>query len=954
VSTFTRREFLESAAAAGVVLSLPSFCSREGGPVERIAERPLPSYASFMDVYREQWTWDRVVRSSHFLNCWYQSHCAWDVYVKDGLVFREEQAGEYPQTRPDLPDFNPRGCQKGACFSERMYDATRVKYPLKRVGPRGSGRFERVSWDEALGAIADKWLDVVEKEETDRVVWDIGPGYSGGTPTAAHARFSELAGTVSLDMNAEIGDAHRGCLESFGKIDMERSADDYFHSDLILIWGCNPFYTQIPNAHFLTEARYNGSRIIAIAPDYNASSIHADLWIPVAPGGDAALALGVAHLLIAENKVARDFGVEQTDLPLLVREDTGRFLAEADLKRGGREHRPYVLDASGEVRLAPWKSLALGRLRPALEGRAEVTLHDGARVAVRPVFELLRERLAEYTPARAAELSGTPEPLIRRLAEEVASAKAAAHVTTSNFNKYYHGNLIERSMILVLALAGHMGRHGAGYSGFPMLVADGIGPFLAGLRMKDRAKMMAVVMPQMMGRRLRGDLEESVFIDFGRDMHKRGRQTSGVLFWNVHGGLLELSGRSQEWDPHLKRSVKEHVDEALAKGWQVLTPAPDKPPRILLSMYSNSLRRLRGSHVVREKLWKELDLIAVLDWRMGTTTRQADYVLPISTWYERTDLKWVTPLSPFLHTSEKATAAWGEARTDWWVIASLAKELQRRARERGISTVHDGKGVAYRMDTLFDEFSMDGRFGPEDDAEVTRALVEEASNVSAEWDELLAKGFTRFTGVGTASHSNMCDIEPGKTIAPLEHHVRDKVPYPTATRRIQFYLDHPLYEELDEVLPRHKEAPKVGGEFPLVLTGGHTRWSIHAAWRDSETMLRLHRGAPFLLLAAEDAAARGIADGDRVRVWNTVGEFEVRAKVAPQLRPGQTIIYHAWEDFQFRGGKSHNHLTPSPINPVELAGGHPHLTYAYNFATPGQFDRETRIDVERIAEEGAA
>jgi nitrate reductase alpha subunit len=139
-----------------------------------------------------------------------------------------------------------------------------------------------------------------------------------------------------------------------------------------------------------------------------------------------------------------------------------------------------------------------------------------------------------------------------------------------------------------------------------------------------------------------------------------------------------------------------------------------------------------------------------------------------------------------------------------------------------------------------------------------------------------------------------------------------------------------------------------------VLTGGHTRWSIHAAWRDSETMLRLHRGAPFLLMAAEDAAARGIADGDRVRVRNAVGEFEVRAKLAPQLRPGQTILYHAWEDFQFRGGKSHNHLTPSPLNPVELAGGHPHLTYAYNFATPGQFDRETRIEVERLDGEGAA
>jgi nitrate reductase alpha subunit len=228
-----------------------------------------------------------VVRSSHWVNCWYQAHCAWNVYVKDGMVWREEQAADYPQVRPDVPDFNPRGCQKGACFSERMYDPARVRYPLKRVGARGSGKWQRVSWDQALNEIADSLIDTIVEEGTDRVIWDLGPGISLGTQTAGQGRLRVLLDSTSLDMNTEIGDGHRGAAETFGKIVFERSADDYFFSDLILCWGSNPAYTQIPNAHFLTEARYKGAKFVCIAPDYSATAIHADSWIPVKPGGGA-------------------------------------------------------------------------------------------------------------------------------------------------------------------------------------------------------------------------------------------------------------------------------------------------------------------------------------------------------------------------------------------------------------------------------------------------------------------------------------------------------------------------------------------------------------------------------------------------------------------------------------------------------------------------------------------
>jgi nitrate reductase alpha subunit len=366
-------------------------------------------------------------------------------------------------------------------------------------------------------------------------------------------------------------------------------------------------------------------------------------------------------------------------------------------------------------------------------------------------------------------------------------------------------------------------------------------------------------------------------------------------------------------------------------------------------MYSNWVRRLRGSSRVIEHLLPQLKVFAVLDWRMSSTTRWADYVLPVATWYERTDHKWVTPLSPFHHTSEQATEPAGESWSDWRIIATLAKKLEARARERGMAPVQGARGGEVRFDRLYREFTMDGRFTELDEAAVARALVEASSTLAhLDWDELLRRGFGRHRGTAYPM-DNMCEIEDDQTIVPLTFHVRDKVPYPTATRRIQFHLDHPLYEELDEVLPRHKTPPTIGGEHPLYMTGGHTRWSIHSAWRDDALMLRLQRGAPFVLLSLEDAAARGIADGERVRVRNDLGAFEVRAKLAPQLRPGQAIVYHGWEDNQFRGPGNPRHLLASPINPVELAGGHPHLVGSYNHGTPGQFDRETRIEVERIA-----
>lgn len=959
---FDRRGFLKAFAAVSGSLAMPSFVARAADSIANLVEGTIPQYESWKDIYRNQWSWDKVVRSTHHLNCWTQAHCAWDVYVKDGLVFREEQAGEYEQVNAALPDFNPRGCQKGGCFSHRMYDDTRITHPLRRVGPRGSGKWERVSWDEALDDIADTYLDVTVEEGTDRTVWDLGPGIDLGVSSAAQGRFSMLTQSIGLDMDGEIGDSRRGTLETFGKIQFERSADDYFNSDLILFWGGNPVQTQIPQAHFYIGAKYRGTRIISIAPDMNPSATKADLWISLRPGTDGALALGVCHLIVEQGKVKEEFVIEQTDLPLLVRSDTDEFLHQGDLQEGGRDDHFVLWDlVSDSAQIAPFRSLKLEALKPQLDARKTVRLKDGQEIEVRTAFSRLRERLQAYTPAAVAEICGVSEKMVHRLTDEITRAKAVSSIAQTTMCKFYHGNLMERSVAMIFSLTGNMGRKGAGFAGFPLLTPDGGDKFQLTPSMKEAKNVFAALEPMIAKRLADGDTMEMIVLDLGHLMTEPGNPlirlpvwTSGTLFWQVHGGINEHSKDpelAEKWNLKLKRPIYSYLEEALDKKWQPLHPPANHEPRIMISMVSNVMKRMRGSEKLLEVLWPKLKKIVVMDWRINSTGRYADYILPVAPWYERTSLKWVTPLSPYLTTTDAATKPLGESRSDWGVVVMMAKHIQKRARERGITTVKSPQGLDVHLHTLYDDLTMQGEFKEDDDDKVAKAIYDlSETHKKQSWEETKKKGFARFEQLPhePSSIGNMCDFPEDDTIVPLTYHVRDKVPWPTATRRIQFYIDHPFYRELDEALPRYKAPPKMGGDYPLMMTGGKTRWSIHSTWRDSELMLRLHRPDPAILISIQDAKSRGIEDGDWVRVFNDVGSFNARAQVTPGMRPGQSLMFHAWENYQFPGKGNMNSVSPSPLNPVELAGGHPHLKAGVLMGQASMYDRDTRVDIVKI------
>ena len=256
-------------------------------------------YRSWEDVHRQQWRWDKVAWVSHCVDC-YPGNCPFRVYVKDGLVLYEEPGATYQEIEPGVQDHNPMGCQKGAMWGQMLYSKERLLYPLKRVGRRGSGKWKRISWDQALTEVADGVLDAIQEQGPQSIIHEMTGAQGGPMALGAIMRFIGLVGGITMDLDGVVNDFAAGMYLTFGKI-FASSVDDWFLSDIVLIWHMNPAYTRIPYYHFVSEARYKGAEVYTIAPDFSPSAVHADYHLPVRPGSDAALALAMCKTIIDEN-----------------------------------------------------------------------------------------------------------------------------------------------------------------------------------------------------------------------------------------------------------------------------------------------------------------------------------------------------------------------------------------------------------------------------------------------------------------------------------------------------------------------------------------------------------------------------------------------------------------------------------------------------------------------------
>jgi len=950
----TRRSFLHGASAAVLTLTLSNLRigighGQETASGARAASQPpeLPGYREWEDLYRQRWTWDRVAKGTHIrTNC--IAACSWNLFVKDEMVWREEQNSIYQPPNPTVPDMNPRGCQKGACYSQLMYEPSRLKYPMHRAGERGSGRWERQSWEESLTQLADKLLDVALRDGPDCVVYDHGTtNLDFGTGTASEMRFFNIFGATMMDSWAGVGDLPMGAIQTWGHFNAEGTSDDWFNADYILIWIGNPVYTRIPEAHFMCEARYRGATVVSIAPDYNASSIHADLWLNPRIATDGALALVMAHVIIAENLFDPDYVREQTDLPFLVRQDTGRYLRESDVKAGGSNDVFFFWDeTAGQLVVAPGsqghrtQDLRLGSTLPALKGNFSVTLADGRPVSVRPLLAVLEGHLQNYTPERAATIAGVNPSVIRKVARDMAAAKAALIFASWGACKHYHSDLMQRSMCLLTALTGNQGTRGGG-----------LRP--GGWYSIDAMEEIGIMITASLYERLLTTVYTPKVRDYEDFLEKRTLErpfTATLPFLYVHGGLKEVADRPDFNDPALPRPVADYVREATKKGWLRVCPPAERPPRVYFYTGMNPLRRWPAPQLIRQHLWPKLELIVNVNFRTSSTGLESDLLLPASAYYEKIGLKYPQSYVPYVIFCDQAVKPLGEAKAEWEIFGLLARKVQERARARGLKPFTDAYGVTRDYTRLYEQWTLDGKFDENDEPAAMDYIIQTSSITKGfTWKDARERGALPVQNIGHyGPHNAICsDWKAGETLYPQQWFVKDKQPWPTLTGRQQFLIDHPWYLEVGEGLPVHKEAPAAGGRYPLRMLGGHTRWSIHGFWRDQRHMLRLNRGEPVMYMNNDDAQRRGLNDHDQARVFNDVGTFVIRVKPSPSIPPGTVLVYHAWENYQFPGWKQNQNVVPSPWKPIHIAGGYGHLRYRMYYAAPSHGPRGTTVEVER-------
>jgi anaerobic selenocysteine-containing dehydrogenase len=309
--------------------------------------------------------------------------------------------------------------------------------------------------------------------------------------------------------------------------------------------------------------------------------------------------------------------------------------------------------------------LALGDTKPALDGRWPVTLVDGSRAWVRPLFQVLREHLAaDYTPATQERTTGVKASVVEQFARGLANAPAAMIYASWGACKNYHSDLFQRAMALLMALSGNQGRKGGGLrvaSWWELKGADELG---GGNYRPPITEVLKLVAKGLRGL-TPGDWEE-VYTAYSAHYPI----TPLMPFLYHHGGYDEVWDAEAHQDPALPRSTAEYMKEAVDKGWIPIHPEPGTRPRVFIFSGSNPLRRWPSPQTAKKNFWPKLDLIVSTNFRMSTSTMWADIVLPVAAHYEKYGIKYGVSSMPYIVACEPATPPLGDSKADYEVFGA--------------------------------------------------------------------------------------------------------------------------------------------------------------------------------------------------------------------------------------------------------------------------------------------
>jgi anaerobic dimethyl sulfoxide reductase subunit A len=794
----TRRTFLKGCAVAAGVIAAGEAMGDEflGGLGPADAAAPTVP--------------DTLVRTGHSNNC--DGACGHLVHLSNGKV-RQVEGAPYETTTiagETVPvSYPPRICLRGVSQQENLYSANRIKYPYKRAGERGSGKWQRISWDEAAGLVADGFAKAQSSHGKDSV-W-IAP-YTGSLSilegvVGVGFRFASVIGACAGDFEGDNeGDSSTPCGWNYVLADPDLTAGgifdghestDFLNSKLIVLWANNVAETSIPDWRVILDAQAKGATVVSIDPRFTPTSAGSDIWLPIRPGTDTALADGIINYVIQHKLYNEPYLLSYTVAPYLVDRATKKWVRSRDAGLAGKDD--YVVVEGG----------ALKRAADAKSPQLFADATAGGQKAASAML-LLKERMTQYTPEAVATVTDLKASDVTLLAKLWAASPPVGIRAGFALSHWYRGDLTMQAMLTLQALTGNIGVHGGGVTTFA------------------------------------GGLTSTAF---------------DLPAWWAPEGTTNFS-----------------VLEPMQFCDAVLSDKPH-PVRAAWFMVDNFAQQMSDRNHVQKAL-KALDFLVVSDYVMSATADWADVVLPSCTYMEKEDI--LSSNSFYLQYMPKMMEPLWESKSDLDQVRLVAQKM-------GVGKYFDKSAADYITEIL--------HIGDPDADGNVNGLT---------WGQLKQGSY----------HLNT----PTVPYVPF-----DTKEFPTKSGKIEFYVEMlvPFEQELCDYKEQIEATASnpLAKKYPLTFLSTHTRYRTHSQYCDLAWMNEITSdGQGFLEINPKDADARGIADGDTVRVFNDRGEMKVVAKLTQAIKPGVVNCYQGgWDTLkvkQYIEGHPNN-LTHQIANPAQ-------------------------------------
>jgi len=862
-----RRDFLKSSTIATVAIASHTDISAQ-------TEIEHNDISHTEDLYRREFELMHGKRE----DIGYSSleHTAYEVRTLNGVVTKESQSARYLPLNSHTPDTNPSGDNKTAQYSQMIYQGDRVLYPMRRIGMRGEGEWERLSWDDAIDELAKKIYKVLSdpKRGSNRLMIDAGADSRLQKQHTATLRLSAMLGAVRVNRDSSNGELFSGATLAYGEPHIGHSYEFIYGAESIIFWGLDPSVSNTADAHFITEAKYRGAKVIVISNEYNATAKSSDLWIPVKRGSDNILAASIIHEIINKKLYKSEFIKIFTDLPLLVIKESKKLLRRSDMEDisdikkidDNSMNEFYSFNkVSGNIALMPGaegsknRSLNISELSidPMLEGEWSIRLLDGSEVVVTTVFEMLKQNIEPYSPQETQTITGINPKLVNKLAKDIALPKVVSLSVGSSLCREFNGVMTIWNISSICGLTGRLGSYGGLNTSTKIEIDDN----LITLNGKYSSRFASgFIYEYMMGDNM--SRFEKYFSDEDIALSQNGIEKSEYI-----STITEMLDSGKDG--------RDDIDIS-AKPWWITDT---------LLLVDNPIYGDGISREYRETFCKNMRYFAYVDYRMSHTALYADLLLPLKSRYESSGLEETTNhrYTNLSQPTDKLEAV-GEAKDEWMIMAMLTKRLEEIANEAeniDRSKIKDER--RYTKDGYHDLTKIHQEFTDSlDRSEKIKEMKLDSDSSLLNYllqhqREYQPWSIKKMQNIGgflllDRERANRSPIYTDRAYSSFEDVLYKQERFDTLTGRQTFYVDDDTYIKLGAYTNRGSDG--IGDiyreEYPLSLITTESRWSSSIISKTAKNLLRLHRGVPYIKINTKVAQSLQIEDGDKVTLLQQI------------------------------------------------------------------------------------